>query len=101
MAPGVWLIGQTLAVLIMSEQTKVSKGAPSRDAPDQNKKSWHPQTRPDIPKDSNSFARKLPPLLQGVPKKRTLRMLLEAQCTGSITSNRHPLCLEIFLVVSH
>ena len=71
MAPGVWLIGQTLAVLIMSEQTKVSQGAPSRDAPDQNKKSWHPQTRPltnqpHIPNDSNSFAGKLSPLLVSV-----------------------------------
>ena len=34
--------------------------------------------------------------------KRTFRMLLEPQCTGSITSSRHPLCLEInFLVVSY
>ena len=42
--------------------------------------------------------------VQGVPKKRTFRMLWEpqCQCTGSITSNRHPLCLEInFLVVSY
>ena len=37
----------------------------------------------------------------GCPKKRTFRMLLEPQCTGSNTSNRHPLCMEInFLVVS-
>ena len=33
-------------------------------------------------------------------KKCTFRMLLEPQCTGSITSSRHPFCLEInFLVV--
>ena len=39
--------------------------------------------------------------VQGVSKKRTFRKLLEPQCTGSITSSRHPLCLEInFLVVS-
>ena len=41
-------------------------------------------------------------LIQGFPKKRTFRMLLEPLCTGSITSGRHPLCLEInFLVVSY
>ena len=41
-------------------------------------------------------------IVQGVPKKRTFRMLLEPQCTGSITSSRHPLCLEIdYLVVSY
>ena len=35
-------------------------------------------------------------------KKRTFRMLLKPQCTGSITRSRHPLCLEInFLVVSY
>ena len=40
--------------------------------------------------------------IQGVPKKRTFIMLLEPQCTGSITSSRLPLCLEInFLVVSY
>ena len=40
--------------------------------------------------------------VQGVPKKRTFRMLLEPQCTGSITICRQPLCLEIdFLVVSY
>ena len=40
--------------------------------------------------------------IQGVPKKCTFRMLLEPQCTGSITSSRHPLCLGInFLVVSY
>ena len=33
--------------------------------------------------------------VQGVPKKRTFRMLLEPQCTGLITSSRHPLCLGI------
>ena len=35
-------------------------------------------------------------------KKNTFIMLLQPQCTGSITSSRrHPLCLEIsFLVVS-
>ena len=39
---------------------------------------------------------------RGCPKKRTFRMLLEPQCTGSITTSRHPLCLEIvFLVVSY
>ena len=38
----------------------------------------------------------------GVPKKRTFRMLLEPRCTGSITSSRHPLRLEInFLVFSY
>ena len=30
----------------------------------------------------------------GCPKKRTFRILLEPQCSGSITSSRHPLCLE-------
>ena len=41
-------------------------------------------------------------VLQSVPKKRTFRMLLEPQCTGSITSSRPPLCLEInFSVVSY
>ena len=36
------------------------------------------------------------------PKKRTFRIMLEPQCTGSITICRHPLCLEIdFLVVSY
>ena len=42
-------------------------------------------------------------IIQGVPKKRTFRMLLEPQCTGSITSSRNPFCrLEInFLVVSY
>ena len=35
-------------------------------------------------------------------KKRNFRMLLEPQCTGSITIGRHPLSLEIdFLVVSY
>ena len=35
-------------------------------------------------------------------KERTFRMLLEPQCTGSITICRHPLCLEFdFLVVSY
>ena len=33
--------------------------------------------------------------MQGVPKKRTFRMLLEPHCTDSITSSRHLLCLEI------
>ena len=33
--------------------------------------------------------------IQGVPKKDTNRMLLEPWCTGSITSGRHPMCLEI------
>ena len=31
--------------------------------------------------------------LQGVPKKGTNRMLLEPQCTGSITSSKHALGL--------
>ena len=40
--------------------------------------------------------------IQGVPKKRTFRMVLEPQCTGSITICWQPLCLEIdFLVVSY
>ena len=40
--------------------------------------------------------------IQGVPKKRTFGILLEQQCSGSITSSRHPLCLEInFFVVSY
>ena len=30
-----------------------------------------------------------------LPKRRTFRMLLEPQCTGSITRTRHSLCLEI------
>ena len=34
--------------------------------------------------------------IQGVPKKSTFRMPFEPQCTGSITSSRHPLCLESF-----
>ena len=35
-------------------------------------------------------------------KKRAFRMLLEPQCTGSITICQYPLCLEIdFLVVSY
>ena len=38
----------------------------------------------------------------GVPKKRAFRMLLEPRCTGSITSSRHPLRLEInFVAVSY
>ena len=32
--------------------------------------------------------------IQGIPKKRTFRMLLEPQCAGSITSSRHPLVSE-------
>ena len=37
--------------------------------------------------------------IQGVPKKGPNRMLLEPQCTGSITSSRHPLGLEnVFLL---
>ena len=36
------------------------------------------------------------------PKKRIFRVLLEPECTGSITICRHPLCLEIdFLVISY
>ena len=35
----------------------------------------------------------------GCPKKRTFTMLLEPQCTGSIASSQHPLCLEINLLV--
>ena len=42
------------------------------------------------------------PNVRCVPKKRTFRMLLEPQCTGSITICRHLLCLEVdFLVVSY
>ena len=42
-------------------------------------------------------------ILQGVPRKKlSFRMLLELQCTGSITCSWQPLCLEInFLVVSY
>ena len=51
--------------------------------------------------DTPSFKWQIKAVLQGVPKKRTFTMLLEPQCTGSITICRHPLCLEIdFLVVS-
>ena len=36
------------------------------------------------------------------PKKTTFRMLLEPQCTGSIRSSQHPMCLEInFSLVSY
>ena len=34
--------------------------------------------------------------IQGVPKKRTNRLLLEPRCTSSITSRRYPLVLEKF-----
>ena len=42
------------------------------------------------------------PIITGCPKKRTFRMLLEPQYTGSIRNRQHPMCLEIiFSVVSY
>ena len=44
---------------------------------------------------TNNIANRDQLWLQGVPKKRTFRMLLKPQCTGSIKSSRNPLCLAI------
>ena len=58
---------------------------------------------PNIPaknKSSHKIGFSYVKLYRESQKKRTFRMLLEPQCTGSIISSQHPIGLEmIFLVV--
>ena len=50
----------------------------------------------------HALDRTLQNVTTGCPKKRTFKMPLEPQCTGSIRSSQHPMCLEInFSVVSY